>query len=101
MNERWYCLFTNTTTFRLIGEQLGEIGTFGTGSACAPANPATGVPYFTIPSVGWGSGWAAGNVFRFNTAGANAPIWVGRSVAPSTPSGDDSVTLQLRGYVNT
>ena len=101
VNERWYCLFTNTTTFRLIGEQLGEIGTFGTGSACAPNNPATGVPYFTIPSVGWGSGWAAGNVFRFNTAGANAPIWVGRSVAPSTPSGDDSVTLQLRGYVNT
>ena len=101
VNERWYALFTNTTTFRLIGEQLGEIGTFGTGSVCAPNNPATGVPYFTIPSVGWGSGWAAGNVFRFNTAGANAPIWVGRSVAPSTPAGDDSVTLQFRGYVNT
>lgn len=101
VNERWYCLFTNTTTFRLIGEQLGEIGTFGTGVACSPNNPATGVPYLTIPSVGWGGGWAAGNVFRFNTTGANAPIWVGRSVAPSIPSGDDSVTLQLRGYTNT
>jgi hypothetical protein len=101
VNERWYAQFTNSTSFTLVGEQLGVIGTFGTGSACAPTNPATGVPYFTIPSVGWGSGWAAGNVFRFNTAGANAPVWVGRSVAPSTPAGDDSVTLQLRGYVNT
>ena len=100
VNERWYVQFTNTTTFTLVGEQLGVIGTFGTGSACAPINPATGVPYFSIAAVGWGSGWAAGNIYRFNTSGANAPIWVGRSVAPSTPSGDDSVTLQLRGYTN-
>lgn len=101
VTERWYVRFTNTTSFQVVGEQLGVIGTGGIGADYAPINPATGAPYFTLRSLGWGAGWSAGNVFRFNTQGANVPIWVGRCVAPSVPSGDDSVTLQLRGYVNT
>lgn len=100
VGERWALIFTNTTSYRIVGELLGEIGTGTIGADCAPNNPATGVPYFTILASGWGSGWAAGNVYRFNTLGANSPVWVGRCVAPSTPSGSDAVTLQLRGYVN-
>lgn len=100
ISERWALIFTNTTSFRIVGELLGEIGTGTTGTDCAPNNPATSAPYFTVLSSGWGSGWAAGNVYRFNTVGANAPVWVGRCVAPSTPTGNDSVTLQLRGYTN-
>jgi hypothetical protein len=100
VNERWYILFTSTTAFKLIGESLGEVGTGGTGADFSPINPATGSPYVTIPYLGWSAGWTPGNLYRFNTAGANAPLWVGRSVAPSVPAGDDKVTLQLRGYVN-
>jgi hypothetical protein len=101
VTERWAVIFTNTTAFRVIGESLGEIGTGNTGSDFAPVNPTTSAPYFTLSAAGWGSGWAAGNVYRFNTTGANAPVWALRCVLPSTPSGDDSVTLQMRGYVNT
>lgn len=101
VTERWALIFTNTTSFRIVGEQLGEVGTGTTGANCEPVNPATGAPYFSVAAAGWGGGWGAGNVLRFNTAGANAPVWMGRCVAPSAPGGDDSVTPQLRGFVNT
>lgn len=102
ITDRWTIIFTNTTTFRCIGELTGEISGGNTGAAYAPVNPATGVPYFTIPALGWGSGWSAGNVYRLNTSGANAPLWLIRTVAPSAPSSaSDSVTVEFRGYVNT
>jgi len=100
VTERWACIFTNTTTYRCIGETLGEIGTGSTGADYSPINPATGEPYFTIPAAGWGGGWSAGNVWRHDTAGANSPLWGGRGNESSVPTGTDSVTLQLRGYVN-
>lgn len=100
ITQRWYILFTSTTAFRVIGEFVGEIASGNTGAAYAPINPSTGVPYFTIPPLGWGTGWAAGNVWRFNTVGAQAPIWALRCVAPSVPGGNDSVTVEFRGYVN-
>lgn len=102
LTERWAVIFTNSTSFRVVGEQVGEVVTNGaTAVDCSPLNPATGVPYFTIPATGWGNGWATGNVYRFNTKGANAPLWVIRSVQPSDPyTGPASVTVALRGNVN-
>ena len=100
VTERWYALFTGPTTFRMIGESLGELPGGNTGAPYAPVNPATGAPYMTIPLLGWGSGWAAGNVYRFNTTGANAPLWALRCVAPSVPGSSDSATVEFRGYIN-
>lgn len=100
VTQRWAVIFTTTQAFRVVGEDLGEIGTGTTMSEYAPVNPATGQPFFRIPAAGWGSGWAAGNVYRFNTTGSNTPVWALRCVAPSLPTGADAVTLQLRGYVS-
>lgn len=101
ITERWALVFTNTTTFKVIGEQVGEILVGNTGSNTAPLNPATLEPYFTLPAAGWGSGWAAGNVYRFNTTGANVPLWLIRSIAPSEPFvGQDSMTVAIRGNVD-
>ena len=101
MTERWALIFTSTTAYRVVGEQMGQITTGDVNSDLAPINPATGSPYFTVRSTGWGSGWSAGNVLRFNTTGANAPLWVARSVLPSAPSSTaDSLTLAIRGDVN-
>lgn len=100
INERWALIFTNTTTFRCVGEGVGEVATGNVGADFAPINPSTGQPYFTIPSAGWGLGWAAGNVLRFNTRGANASAWALRSVQPSEPAGDDKVVVEFRGYAN-
>lgn len=102
ITERWAVQFTNTTSFNVIGENVGVIATGNTSTNCAPLNPNTGVPYFTIPALGWGSGWATGNVLRFNTVGAMFPVWVVRTVqqGPETVP-DDDFTILIRGDVNT
>lgn len=101
LTERWAIVFTNTTAFNIVGEHVGVIGTGNTGTNCAPLNQAAGAPYFTIASVGWGTGWAAGNVFRFNTVGAEFPVWVIRTIqqGPATVD-DDEFTLLIRGDVD-
>ena len=99
--ERWACIFTGTTTFRVVGENTGQIATGNINTELAPLNPATGTPYFTIDPLGWGGGWAAGNVLRFNTAAANAPFWVVRTVLQGNSDyTSDGFKLQIRGDID-
>lgn len=101
LTERWSVRFTNTTAFDVIGENVGVIATGNTSNDCAPLNPATGVPYFQIPALGWGNGWSAGNILRFNTIGSQFPIWVVRTVQQGPESvTDDDFTLLIRGDVD-
>lgn len=101
VTERWAIVFTNTTSFNIMGEHVGVIGTGNTSTDVAPLNPATGSPYFTLTAAGWGSGWAAGNVLRFNTTGAMFPIWIIRTVQQGQESvTDDSFSLLVRGDVD-
>lgn len=101
LTERWAVVFTNSTSFNVIGEHIGVIAVGNTSTDCSPINPASGTPYFTIPAAGWGLGWATGNAFRFNTVGAFYPVWVVRTIqqGPETVP-DDSFTLLIRGDVD-
>lgn len=101
LTERWAIVFTNTTAFQVIGENIGVIATGNTTTDCAPVNPATGKPYFTIPAPGWGLGWAAGNALRFNTQGAFFPVWVVRTIQQGQETvADDSFSLLIRGDID-
>ena len=101
LTERWALVFTNTTAYNVIGEHIGVIATGSTGADLAPLNPATATPYFTVPALGWGIGWAAGNVLRFNTIGAMTPVWVVRTVQQGPNTGTEhSFTLLSRGDVD-
>jgi hypothetical protein len=107
--ERWALIFTSSTSFRVIGETLGDI-TNDLGGAghhdidhdLAPINPLTSTPYFTLDYRGWGSGWVAGNVLRLNlTAPANFPFWLAMTVQPSQPTeGQNQFRLLLRGGID-
>jgi len=101
LTERWAVQFLSTTTFQVIGEKVGIIANGNTSADCAPINPATGQPYFSIPFQGWGAGWATGNVLRFNIVGTFYPVWVTRTVlqGPETVI-NDSFTLLVRGDVD-
>ncbi|MDP3651125.1 MAG: hypothetical protein Q8R67_05510 [Rhodoferax sp.] len=101
IEERWALIFTNTNEFRVIGESVGQIAIGNTAADLAPTNPETHAPYFTLKAGGWGSGWAAGNVLRFNTAAANFPVWVARTVlqGPATQT-NDSFQIQIRGDID-
>jgi len=102
ITERWAIRFTSSLAFEVIGENVGVIGTGNTNAVCAPINPNTSAPYFSIDPLGWGAGWATGNVMRLNTIGAMFPVWVVRTVqqGPETVT-RDSFTLLVRGDVDT
>lgn len=107
IEERWYCRFLNTTEVEIYGEHVGGLTLTGQNrwpiaNDIAPENPATGNPFFTIPAAGWGAGWGAGNVLRFNTQGANHPVWISRSIQQSEPAtGSDQFCIQIRGDIDT
>ncbi|NQD80269.1 hypothetical protein HP436_08750 [Pseudomonas sp. CrR14] len=95
---KWALVFTSSTSFNVVEEQLGVIATGNTNSDLSPINPLTGRPYFTIRREGWGSGWAAGNAVRFNTDAALGPMWVIRTVISGQGTvDDDQFKLQVRG----
>ena len=101
LTERWALVFTNTTSFNVIGEHIGVIGTGSINTNLSPLNPSTQAPYFTLPALGWCAGWAVGNVLRFNTTGAMAPVWVVRTIAQGPNTGTEhSFTLLSRGDVD-
>jgi len=98
MTGRYRITFTAPTAFACFLEGVGGIGTGNTTGDFAPTNPLTGEPYFSIPSGGWGSGWASGNTLRFNVQGASYPLWIARCTLPGPidePS--DAVKIELRG----
>ena len=101
IQERWAIVFTDNLNFRIIGEDAGQIGTGSINSDCSPINPITGSPYFTIKKEGWGTGWASGNVLRFNTKAATFPVWCIRTVKQSEPSTiSDQFQIMFRGDIN-
>lgn len=101
ITERWVIQFTTNINFNIIGEHVGVIGTGTTSLDTTPLNPANGQPYFVIPAIGWGSGWAAGNILRFNTIGALFPAWIARTIQQGqATSQTDSFTILIRGDID-
>ena len=99
VTERWLIRFTGESTYQLYGETLGLVVQGDIVTDLAPPNPATGKPYFTLPSAAFGGGWSAGNCIRFDTYGTPMPVWILRSVQPSAErqTEKDGFTACLRG----
>ncbi|WDZ50168.1 hypothetical protein LF296_12645 [Acinetobacter vivianii] len=102
IQERWALVFTDSTSFRIIGEVSGQIGTGSTTADCMPVNPITNAPYFVVKKEGWGTGgWASNNVLRFNTVAAMYPLWCIRTVKQSQPTTlSDNFQIMYRGDID-
>jgi hypothetical protein len=102
ITQLWALIFTSSTTFRLVGETRGEVITGSTATVLSPVNPVTGVAMFTMQPAGFGGGWSAGNVLRFNTRGAVLPAWCARTVEQSQPGaqGNDQILIEVRGAID-
>jgi len=101
ITERWAIRFTNATSFEVMGETVGTIATGSVSADCAPLNPRTGRPYFTIYRQGWGGGWSTNNAVRFNTIGGLAPVWMVRTTLPGAAEGaTDSTRFQVIGNIS-
>lgn len=100
ITERWRIEFIDATTVNVIGETFGQVLTaVPITQNIAPINPATNTPYFTLDAGGWSGGWEVGNVVRFNTLGANDPVWIIRSTQPGDAPGlpTDQFIAHLQG----
>ncbi|WP_219211948.1 hypothetical protein [Variovorax boronicumulans] len=101
LTERWALKFKSSSTFDIIGEHVGNIGEGSINTETKPINGITGQPYMTIPQLGWGGGWAAGNVLRINTIGAMFPFWMLRTVQQGPEAAADYSFLTIvRGDVD-
>jgi len=95
---------TDTFVVSVNNEHLGVVQagiTVGDGGAnIAITNPNTGAVYFTLSNAGWGIGWQVGNIIRFNTIEAGAPLWIARVInARASDTTDDSSVFEIRGDV--
>lgn len=101
LTERFALRFKNSTQFECIGEHVGFIGQGDINADFAPLNPIGAAPYFTIRALGWGTGWAVGNVQFVHTVGALYPFACIRTVQMGPPAGIDySFELLGRGDVD-
>ena len=95
---KWALIFTSTGSYQVVEQKLGIIATGSIAEDMSPVNPENGAPYFTLRATGWGTGWTAGNVVRFDTEGCLAPLWICRTVlAGQGTEKNDRFTLQIRG----
>ncbi len=101
ISERWFIEFTNSNSFRCIGETVGQISLGTTTEVFAPLNPETQVPYFVIDPLAWGSGWPNGSILRFNTVAAIDPVWCGLTTQTgASMTGSDGFTIEAIGNAN-
>ncbi|MGP5436561.1 hypothetical protein [Psychrobacter alimentarius] len=100
IDERWALVFTSATSFRIIGQTVGEIGAGSTSGVTKPINPMTGYAYFEIPADAWGGGWSAANVVRFNTVAAKYPIWIGNAIQQHQGSSKDNYDFSIGYHAN-
>lgn len=100
IEERWALIFTGSTSFRIVGQTVGEIGVGSINSNTSPLNPMTGYPYFTIPQAAWGTGWSASNVVRFNTGAAKYPVWIGNAIQQHQGSSSENYDFTIGYHAN-
>lgn len=98
VTERWALVFTSSTNFNVIGEHVGVIATGYITNDLQPINDKTNKPYFKLFADGFGTGWATGNVIRFNTEAAAPPTWFLRcTLSGEETEPSDEFTVQIRG----
>lgn len=103
ITERWWCVFQNTTHVNVYGERTGMVANnVPIANVIEVVNPRQSPAlYFSIPPGGWGGGWAAGNVFMFETQACGGQVWVTRATLPgSSAVYDDKAVIALRSDVD-
>lgn len=84
--ERWTLTFNSGTTFDVVGDSLGSMGSGSRSSEFALTNADFSTPYFTIPVAAWGGTYVSGDTVDFITYPASTPIWLKRIVPAGSAS---------------
>lgn len=99
VEESWTLTFTGPGNFTVSGTTVGMLPDIGSTSAdFSPLNPATGTPYFTVKSAGWGGAFQANDTMAFSTHPAAIAVWYRRQVPAGTFSlANDYASLAIHG----
>lgn len=98
INEDWAIIFTGSTSFRVVGKGVGQVASGDTLNDLIVTNSKVLAPYFIIRQGAFGAGWNQGEVIRFATTSAGAPIMPVRIVSPGhSQITTDRATLGFRG----
>jgi hypothetical protein len=89
VEQDWIATFASATTFGIVGDTLGSVGSGSIGAGAAPNNPDFGAPYFTLQAAGFGGTFLAGDTIEFSTHPAAVPVWMKRLV----PAGAAALTV--------
>lgn len=67
MEQTWTVTFSDASTFSVVGDTIGSVGSGVIGSNFAPVNPDNSKPYFTLRAAGHGGTHTAGDTLVFQT----------------------------------
>lgn len=95
VEQTWTLTFSDATTFTVVGDTVGSVGSGTLGSNFAPTNSAASKPYFTLRAAGFGGTWAAGNTIVFQTHPAAVPLYLDWVI----PAGAESINANLVSLV--
>lgn len=98
IEQTWTLTWTGATSFTVVGDTVGSLGSFSNGAGASPNNPSFSKPYFVLQSAGFSGTWAAADTIVFQTHPAAVPVWMKR-VTPAGASAalSNSATLVLDG----
>jgi len=98
IEQTWTLTMLNATTFSVVGDTVGSVGSGDITTDFAPNNPNFSLPYFTLEFDGFGGTWATGNTIVFQTHPAAIPIFEVRTVpAGATSYSGNYVNLVFTG----
>ncbi len=94
--QTWTLTMLSATTFSVVGDTVGNVGSGSTSGNFAPVNALVSKPYFTLESGGFSGTWAAGETIVFQTHPGAIPTHEFRCVPANCASmAGDGITLAL------
>ncbi len=82
IEQNWTLTFNAPTTFAVVGDTVGSVGSGNTGENFEPTNAGANAPYFTIDFAAFGGTFQSGDTITFSTTPAAFPVWY-KQVVPA------------------
>jgi len=98
VSQDWTLTFTGATTFDVVGDTAGNVGSGTTAGDFSPNNADHSKPFFTLAFAGWAGTWTIGDTITFRTDPASITWWEKRGVpAGASTLGANEVVVAVDG----
>jgi len=96
IEQIWTLTFSDATSFTVVGDTVGSVGSGTVGADFAPNNADFTKPYFTLASAGFAGTWANGETIVFQTHPAAVDYFLHRDIPAGTGSlASDNTAIEI------